>query len=80
MPRIAEIVRSGWSVSAIPVSASEAIVRIADTLRVRAMCQWTCELLETLVVLSGGSGPKTVHESCELDGADACSFRVTWDE
>jgi serine/threonine-protein kinase len=85
--RTISAIRGIWSryhtwgnVSAIPVSASEATVRIVDTLRVRAMCEWTGELLETLVALSGGSAPKAIHQSCELDGADACSFRVTWEE
>jgi diguanylate cyclase (GGDEF)-like protein len=83
--RTISAIRGIWSryhtwgnVSAIPVSTNEAVVRITDTLRVRAMCEWTCELLETLVVVSGGTTPKTVHDTCELDGAEACAFRVTW--
>jgi hypothetical protein len=85
--RTVSAIRGIWSryhtwgnVSAIPVSANEAVVRVADTLKVRAMCDWTCELLESLVVLSGGRMPKTTHTACELDAAEACSFRITWEE
>ena len=68
------------SIAAIAVKPGETIVRISDTLHVRALCEWTSELLENLVQLSGGHQPHAVHETCEIDGADACAFRVTWHE
>jgi serine/threonine-protein kinase len=68
------------SVAAITVKPGETVVRLSDSLHVAALCEWTCELLENLVQLSGGREPRAVHESCEIDGADACSYRVTWHE
>jgi hypothetical protein len=85
--RTLSAIRGIWSryhtwgtVSAVPVSSSETVVRIGDSLKVRQMCEWTSELLETLVVLSGGRNVASSHETCECDGADACTFRVTWQE
>ena len=70
-----------WAtVSQAPVRAGETVVRFSETVKVPALCEWTCELLDTLVGLSGGRDARTVHEACEVTGADACVFRVTWSE
>jgi hypothetical protein len=85
--RTLSAIRSIWAryhtwgdVSAIPVRGGETVVRITETLRERALCAWTCEMLATLAVLSGGIGVEVKHEHCEADDADACVFRVTWTE
>jgi diguanylate cyclase (GGDEF)-like protein len=85
--RTLSAIRSIWSryhtwgnVSAIRVHGGETVVRVTDTLRDRLLCQWTCEMLDTLVVLSGGSSAATSHDSCEAEGGDACVFRVAWQD
>jgi serine/threonine-protein kinase len=85
--RTLSAIRGIWSryhtwgnVSALPVTHGETIVRIAETLRARSLCAWTSELLENLVMLSGGHKTTVQHEACELDGADACMFRVSWQD
>jgi hypothetical protein len=85
--RTLSAIRGIWSryhswgnVSSIPVSNHEIVVRVQHTLKVRAMCAWTDELLTNLVMLSGGRNTRASHEQCEIEGADACAFRVTWQE
>jgi diguanylate cyclase (GGDEF)-like protein len=85
--RTLSAIRGIWSryhtwgnVQAFPVKSDEMRVQLTGTLRARAMCDMTSELLKTLVVLSNGNDVGVVHESCEIDGADACAFRVTWRE
>ncbi len=83
--RTLSAIRSIWSryhswgsVSAIRIRNGETIVRLTETLRHRALCEWTREMLDTIVVLSGGGDVATRHDSCEADGGDACVFHVAW--
>ena len=85
--RTLSAIRGVWSryhtwgnISPIPVSSREMVVRLNNTLQVKAMCDWTSELLNILVLLSGGRDTAVNHESCELDGGAQCAFRVTWND
>jgi hypothetical protein len=85
--RTLSAIRSIWAryhswgnVAAIPVRRGASVVRMTETLQERALCAWTNEMLETLVVLSGGASPVVTHETCEADGDEACTFRVKWNE
>jgi serine/threonine-protein kinase len=83
--RTLSAIRSIWSryhswgnVSAIRIRNGETIVRLTETLRQRELCEWTREMLDTVVTLSGGSDVATRHDACEADGGDACVFHVSW--
>ena len=85
--RTLSAIRGIWSryhtwgqVAPTAVHRTETVVRISDTLKVRELCAWTSELLDSLVVLSGGRDSAVSHDACEIDGAPACTFRVTWQE
>lgn len=68
----------GGEISALPVKATEVVVRITDTLREPILCAFASGLIAQLVVLSGGASTEVTHEACECRGDDACLFRVTW--
>jgi predicted hydrocarbon binding protein len=70
---------SWGSVSSIRVGSRETVVRIVNTLERPELCEWTCGMLEQLVILSGARSANVVHEACEARGDDACLFRVTWE-
>ncbi|MGN6104863.1 MAG: DUF2378 family protein, partial [Kofleriaceae bacterium] len=84
--RTLSAVRNVWSryqswgnVSSMPVHATETVVRIAETPRDPELCVWASGMLEQLVILSGGRGPRVDHEACEARGDDACLYRVIWE-
>jgi serine/threonine-protein kinase len=70
---------SWGSLSSMPVSTVETVVRITNTARDHHLCAWTSGMLEQLVILSGGRSAISDHEACEARGDDACLYRVTWD-
>ncbi len=70
--------QSWGAVSSIPVSASEAVVRMTGTPRNAELCAWSEAMLEQLVVLSGGRNANVEHVACEALGAETCRFRVRW--
>ena len=83
--RTLSAIRSVWAryhswgtIAPMPVHTAEVVVKLAETLREPALCEWTQGMLEQLVVLSGGPIPEVAHEECEARGDDACLFRVTW--
>jgi hypothetical protein len=83
--RTLEAIRSVWSryhdwgeISSMPVSTSELVVRLVETLRVPALCEWTFGLIEQLLILSGATDPQITHEACEARGDEACLFRASW--
>jgi serine/threonine-protein kinase len=85
--RTLSAIRSIWSryhswgaATMLPVRSGEAMIRLVGTLRDRLLCEWAAEMIETLVVLSGGTSPAVAHERCEARGDDGCAFRVTWQE
>ena len=67
------------SPAAMPVHATETIIRFVNTPRDHNLCAWTSAMLEQLVVLSGARTAVADHESCEARGDDACLFRVVWE-
>ncbi|MBA3456734.1 MAG: DUF2378 family protein, partial [Deltaproteobacteria bacterium] len=71
--------QSWGSISSMPVSATEAMVRMTGSLRNLELCAWSDAMIEQLVVLSGGRNAKVDHVECEALGAEACRFRVRWD-
>jgi predicted hydrocarbon binding protein len=78
-------VRNIWSryqswgvVSSMPVSPTESVIKMVETLQEPELCSWTRGMLEQVVVLSGGTGTYVDHEACEARGDPACLFRVTW--
>jgi serine/threonine-protein kinase len=71
--------QSWGAISSMPVSPTEVVVRLADSLKDPVLCAWTASMLEQLVVLSGGRKPTVAHDACEAHGAEACLFRVSWD-
>jgi serine/threonine protein kinase len=70
--------QSWAAISSIPVSSTEAMVRLTRTLRDAQLCAWTGGMLEQLIALSGGIAPMVEHEECEALGHPACLFRVSW--
>ncbi|HEU4733779.1 MAG TPA: DUF2378 family protein [Kofleriaceae bacterium] len=83
--RTLSAIRNVWSryhswgqISSMPVTATEVVVRLVDTMRDPRMCEWTCGMLDQVLVLSGASAPSIEHEACEARGDAACLFRVTW--
>jgi diguanylate cyclase (GGDEF)-like protein len=84
--RTLSAIRNVWSryqswgtVSCMPVKATETVVRISGTTRDPMLCVWTSGMLEQLVILSGARTPVVDHHACEVEGSDACLFRVTWE-
>lgn len=71
--------QSWGAISSMPVSATEAMVRMTGTLRNLELCAWSDAMLEQLVVLSGGRNANVEHVDCEALGAEACRFRVRWE-
>ena len=67
------------SVSAMPVQATEVVIKIADTPRVADLCAFASGMFEQLVVLSGGHATHVEHESCEARGDQICLYRVSWE-
>jgi uncharacterized protein (TIGR02265 family) len=70
--------QSWGSISSLPVSSTEMVVRLTESLRDAALCEWTSGMLEQLLTLSGASGIQIEHDRCEARGAEACLFRATW--
>ncbi|MEO8703856.1 MAG: protein kinase, partial [Kofleriaceae bacterium] len=70
--------QSWGTISSIPVSSTEAVVRMTRTLRDAQLCAWTGGMLEQVIALSGGLAPTVEHEECEALGHRACLFRVSW--
>ncbi|MGE3459101.1 MAG: protein kinase, partial [Kofleriaceae bacterium] len=70
---------SWGTAAAMPIHASEMVIRLTDTLREPMLCEWTSAMLEQLVTLSGGRGIAIGHDTCEARDAPACLFRVAWE-
>jgi serine/threonine protein kinase len=70
---------SWGSLTSMPVTATETVVRATQTPRDHLLCAWTAGMLEQLVILSGARTATCDHESCETRGDDACLFRVSWE-
>jgi diguanylate cyclase (GGDEF)-like protein len=70
--------QSWGSVSSMPVSSAENVVRIADPVPDANLCAWVEGLLDQIVVLSGGRAPIVDHEACVTRGDAACLYRVVW--
>ena len=70
--------QSWATISSIPVSSTQAMVRMTRTLRDAQLCAWTGGMLEQVIALSGGLAPTVEHEECEALGHSACVFRVSW--
>jgi diguanylate cyclase (GGDEF)-like protein len=78
-------VRNIWSryqswgeLTTMPVEPGQHVIRIGNTLKLPDLCAWAEGMLEQLVVLSGGTGVTVAHEACEVHGAQACLYRVSW--
>jgi diguanylate cyclase (GGDEF)-like protein len=71
--------QSWGSISSMPVSSNEHVVRLSAGHNDARLCAWTCGMLEQLVVLSGAKQGTVAHTSCAAEGHDACLFRVTWE-
>ncbi len=83
--RTLSAIRNVWAryqtwgtISAMPVSSTESVIRLTGSLKSHDVCTWTAGMLEQLVVLSGGRAPVVDHEACEAREDDACLFRVMW--
>jgi diguanylate cyclase (GGDEF)-like protein len=83
--RTLSAIRNVWAqyqtwgtVSSMPVSSTENVVRIADPITDGEMCAWVQGLLEQIVVLAGGKAPTVDHEACVTRGDAACLYRVVW--
>ena len=70
---------SWGSLTSMPVSGTETVVRATQTPKDHLLCAWTAGMLEQLVILSGARTATADHESCESRGDDACLFRVSWE-
>ncbi|MEO8552022.1 MAG: protein kinase, partial [Kofleriaceae bacterium] len=71
--------QSWATITSIPVSSTQAMVRMTRTLRDPQLCAWTAGMLEQVIALSGGLAPTVEHAECEALGHPACLFRVSWE-
>jgi diguanylate cyclase (GGDEF)-like protein len=62
----------------VPRSGQSATLRIRNTPKSAALCDWTLGMLEQLITLSGGDEVTVEHPSCEKTGGRACRYEMRW--
>jgi diguanylate cyclase (GGDEF)-like protein len=67
-----------WGTASVTASATDAEVTVTDGLAADILCVSIGGLLAGVVAHSGGLSVDVEHRTCVVDGADRCTFSVTW--